>query len=368
MELNSFQTHQLLQRFPKIELSYETIPHKKVSPHYNVCLAIPVGRKVFLWYTFYGDSNVCFQIELNREKKPIKFTCISEENVPLELVKGTLLYGTIIDDPCVRGKHVYIMDDVLYYKGVITRGLCFKERLAILYDYFASYSGSCCFHETYSIALPIMWKINKDEDYDCEYWMHPKWEKSPPYITHHVQYRCLNQAAPHLNVIPTRKQLVRNVYEPPGNTQPQPPPQQQRPGGWSSMCIPSDHPIKMDYSKPQYKLPTIFIVSADLQFDVYHLFAFGRNRSYSYCGIANIPNYKTSVFMNHLFRKIHENDHLDKIEESDDEDDFQNPSKDKWVDLNKQLHIECVFHWKFKKWVPVKEVSKYTKVVHSSYL
>jgi hypothetical protein len=88
-----------------------------------------------------------------------------------------------------------------------------------------------------------------------------------------------------------------------------------------------------------------------------------------YYGIANIPDYQTSIYMNRLFRNIPEIADLDKIEESDDEDEFQNPKEDKWVDLNKHVYMECKFHWKFKKWVPVKTVSTYThKVVHTSCL
>ena len=57
--------------------------------------------------------------------------------------------------------------------------------------------------------------------------------------------------------------------------------------------------------------------------------------------------------MNNLFRNIRENANIDNIEESDDEDDFEDMREDKFVDLDKRLIIECVFHSKFRKWVPV---------------
>lgn len=53
--------------------------------------------------------------------------------------------------------------------------------------------------------------------------------------------------------------------------------------------------------------------------------------------IAAIPDYKTSVFMNALFRNIKENRSLDALEESDDEDEFENTNIDKFVDLTKKL-------------------------------
>jgi hypothetical protein len=72
--------------------------------------------------------------------------------------------------------------------------------------------------------------------------------------------------------------------------------------------------------------------------------------------------------MNGLFRNIRENKNLDFIEESDDEDDFQNMNEDKYVDVNKTILIECIFDRKFKKWTPVQVVDKRSKVVHISQL
>jgi hypothetical protein len=109
-------------------------------------------------------------------------------------------------------------------------------------------------------------------------------------------------------------------------------------------------------------------VTADIQYDIYHLFAYGKNKMPIYYNVAHIPNYKTSVFMNGLFRNIRENKNLDYIEESDDEDDFQNEDLDKYVDINKVLLIECIFSNNFKKWIPLKVVDKNSKVVHISQL
>jgi hypothetical protein len=124
----------------------------------------------------------------------------------------------------------------------------------------------------------------------------------------------------------------------------------------------------MDYNKPQYKYPTVFHVTADIQYDIYHLFAYGKDKALLYYNIAYIPNYKTSVFMNKIFRKIRENDNLDYIEESDDEDDFQNMDETKYVDLEKSVLIECVFNSKFKRWTPIRVVDKSNKVVHINQL
>jgi hypothetical protein len=68
--------------------------------------------------------------------------------------------------------------------------------------------------------------------------------------------------------------------------------------------------------------------------------------------------------MNGLFRNIRENRNLDYIEESDDEDEFENMHEDKYVDLTKELWMECSFHTKFKRWVPIRVMGKHEKVVH----
>ena len=60
---------------------------------------------------------------------------------------------------------------------------------------------------------------------------------------------------------------------------------------------------------------------------------------FEYFDTAFIPDYKTSVFMNKLFRIIKENDNLDKLEESDDEEEFENTKTDKFVYLNKSFKI-----------------------------
>jgi hypothetical protein len=124
----------------------------------------------------------------------------------------------------------------------------------------------------------------------------------------------------------------------------------------------------MAFHKPQYKMTTMFHVMADIQFDIYHLYAFGKNNTSVYYGVAGIPTIKTSVFMNGLFRNIKENQNIDYIEESDDEDDFENIDHTKYVDLNKKLVMECVFHNKFKKWVPVHVCPPNTRIVHISKL
>ena len=78
------------------------------------------------------------------------------------------------------------------------------------------------------------------------------------------------------------------------------------------------------------------------------LFCLGRNDKKTKWGMADIPDYKTSCYMNGLFRNIKENCNLDLLEESDDEDDFENTDAAKYVDLDKEIIMHRVYNSIFK--------------------
>ena len=122
--------------------------------------------------------------------------------------------------------------------------------------------------------------------------------------------------------------------------------------------------LKYNHDNINKSINIIFEIKPDIQNDIYHLYCLENE----YYGIAFIPDYKTSLMMNKLFRKIKENEDLDKLEESDDEEEFENPDIDKFVYLNKSFKIECLYNKRFKKWYPIKiakensNISKITDV------
>ena len=327
----------LLSRFPQVELSYETIPHTKVSPDYNICMGIPIGIKGYAWMTFYGTEDVCFILEINKEQN---ITHITKYPIPSGslLANGSLFYGTIV------GSAEFVIEDLLYYQGIPAKTQRFSERLGFLARFFEEYTGPIVrFH------IAPMWAIDKSILYDPIYEVPKNFDGSSNHIFHHIQYRCLMKTAPYLNVFPTKKgfnSIVPSIVI-------------------QDYLIPWKHAV---ISKPQYRMNTVFMVKADISFDIYRLFAYGANKTTVYFNVAYIPNYKTSVMMNRLFRRIPENDCLDAAEESEDEADFENVEPDKYVDLAKELLMEFRFHSKWKKWVPVKVVDKRQKVVHISQL
>jgi hypothetical protein len=323
----------VLQRFPKFELSYETISHKKVSSEkYDIAIAIPQGKKNFAWFSFHENKNVCYLFELNREKKIAK-TTMKTVHVDHSLALGTIVYGTLLETEFP----VFVVEDIYFYKGISVKNFAFSQKLGILENMFYILEK----HPELSFAVPYIWKWN-----DTEIELPQKVIDACGYSIHHIQYRSFDSIMPYVNLSTKQKNDTKIVI-----------PQTR----WKVTH-------KFDYSKPQYKYSTVFEIKADVQFDIYHLFAFGENKSRVYCGITAIPTYKNSVFMNSNFRNIRENKNLDYIEESDDEDDFENADFSKYVNLEKTIVMECVFHNRFKKWIPVRVAIPRSPIVHITRL
>jgi hypothetical protein len=111
----------------------------------------------------------------------------------------------------------------------------------------------------------------------------------------------------------------------------------------------------------------IFKITPDIQNDIYNLFIYKNEKEELY-DIAHIPDYKTSVLMNKLFRNIKENDNLDAIEESDDETEFENSCENKYVYLNRSFKMKCEYNNKFKKWTPISLANNNEQIVPLSSL
>jgi hypothetical protein len=365
---NQYDISPMMSRFPNFELSYETISHKKVSPLYDLCLAIPVGKKVFIWFSFLHDTDVCVLFYLNKEKKIINHELLNINFDP-SLALDTILYCTLIEDKTNKTRH-FIIEDIIFYQGIYLKKMKIIEKLLLIENVMEQTNDSQLFY------IPNMWSINISENDDEQNHNYQSKMSKIMYPVHHIQYRSTKTMMPFLNSFqhittgfnvfkPENTKLIltpslnSNITTTNTHTTTTP----------MTLPIPINNPsFKMDFTKPQYKYKTVFQVSADLQFDIYHLYAYGQHKKPIYYNVAYIPNYKSSVFLNGLFRNIRENKNLDYIEESDDEDDFQNIEMDKYVDTKKILLMECIFNSKFKKWVPVRVVDNRSKVVHINNL
>ena len=355
-----------LQELPKIELSYETYPtHRKVPPEYTIGLVIPRSKKYIAWFTFIEDQDVCLLLELNREKRVVHAKQI-QVDFDLDgphMALGTFLYGSLsyVQGASDAPRAFFIIEDILMYRAVSLRKLCFGIRLGILEQLMSDpkclpgqFSDSPNSLLNVSFTLPMMFDAIKDGSPPTS---------DVPYKIHHVQYRSLTQILPYINVLDTMCHEPTGIL---GNSQIHP--QMLSGEALASLSLPIRsptgvsrretgsslvHPIHKSGIDPIGKQRAIFLVTADLQSDIYHLTrdVLDPNSTYT-TDVAYIPNYTVSVFMNSLFRNIKENRNLDAIEESDDEDDFYDMRVDKYVDLSKEIRMECVYHKKFRRWIP----------------
>jgi hypothetical protein len=308
-------------QIPPFEFSYETVSHKNVPESYNLALAIPSGKKCCVWFSFDHMGDHMYLLDLNKDKKIVKTTPI-ESSFDVALAYGTLLYGAMIPET-----NAFIIEDVFIYKGSPMKTLAVCQRLYYIHDFLENHMPKS---EVITFSMPAFW-FGTDPELEI------------PYAVHHIQYRSLTAIVPYLNVPVNKKPVIDKNVTP---------------------TFVQQSTVRPDFNKVQYKSATVFQVTADTRYDIYNLFAHGD----VFYNVAHVPGYKTSVMMNHIFRKIRENENLDFIEESDDETDFENTDCDRYVDLNKKVLMECVFSNKFKRWIPVRFASPGSRIVNISQL
>jgi hypothetical protein len=327
----------ILADFPKIKLSYETFMHKKVFDA-NVVLAIPVGKKCFAWFTTKNDKNVCYILEIGAEKQIEKYhlvTCCFHESLSV----GTILYGTLFFH---EKRRFFTIEDVMYYKGKNIQSSLYLDKLRLFETMFTTDLGQNSYSSSFiTFGLPMM-SNNTDA-------LLAQIDRTQRFM--YFQYRYFNKPM----ICRVKAYIVMQV-----NDLPPPPPQLDTPKPVPPTShIPTTHaprpqqPRQNNKQYPAYE--RVFSIKPDLQNDIYHL---SDPVNKSLFGTAYIPDYKTSVLMNQLFRNIKENANLDSLEESDSDDEFENDRVDKFVYLDREYTMTCAYNHKFKKWVPLRVVGK----------
>ena len=294
----------VLNHFPKFELSYEIMTHKKVH-NADILLAIPEGIKYYSWFTNYNGESVCFLLELNNKNA---ITNIKQINVSFDesLSLGTIFYGT-----CFKYNSVncFCIEDVYYYKGKNNIYVSYLKKLELLRIVLKDELSQTILNNTFTIfGLPL---IHTDLNQLL------KEIQLLPYKVSKIKHRFFEKQY-------LKKIMTMNYFKPGNKSE------------------------DRNNDKKQIK-KAIFNITADIEPDIYNLFS----EKDEYVDVAFIPDYKTSVMMNKLFRNIKENDNLDALEESDDEEEFEDDRKDKYVYLDKTYKMNCEYNHKFKKWVPV---------------
>lgn len=305
MTLTSNDKKYLVDKLPDIELSYDKIIHNKV--YADLYLIIPKGKKALVWFTYFNEKNICFVLELDASNNINNIYPVSYcfDN---ELAYNTILLGTLKN---INNTTFFTCENILYYKNTDLKQKNFKTKLMLINDFFKNIKNTTYISHNFIISMPII-------------------KKNYTYALNETQF---------LNYETYGIQAIRlNDYE------------------------------ALGIIKIEKKIEEVaFKVMADIKPDIYKLYCLENNKFVFHC-IAMIPDYKTSVFMNNLFRTIKENKNLDLLEESDDDEEFENINEDKYVDINKHIVMNCVYLDKFKKWKPISISNKHSKIISKQEL
>jgi len=221
------------------------------------------------------------------------------------LAYGTIMYGTLFKNGDINH---FSCEELHMYKGKMVNSFALYNNLELLKDMFKNHIGQKAYNK--SFIIPGM---------SCCYPNKPAAESilsTLPYSVYGIKLFDLKHGK-ELGI-----QLIRERYIP----------------------------------------EAIFKIKATLQDDIYNVFCFDHHNPNIPYGIAMITTYKQSVMMNNLFRTIKENWNLDLLEESDDEDEFENINDDKYVNLNKTLIMKCVYSPRFRKWEPISIIKDKVKI------
>jgi hypothetical protein len=308
----------VLKNFPKFELCYEIITHKKVLGS-SAILAIPEGKKCFAWFTNYKNDNVCFLLEINEHKNIVDVKSITTGFTD-KLSLGTIFYGTSFKN---KTNNCFCVEDMYYYAGKSCYNFTYLSKLETLNDIFKNEISQVALNNKFTIfGLPLI--VNDLQLMFREIQL-------LPYKVSMIKFRFFENK--------NAKKILTMKYFKPGSQK-------------------QENNIKKE---------AIFKITADIEPDIYNLFVY-KNGLEEYYDIAFIPDYKTSVMMNKLFRNIKENDNLDAIEESDNEDEFEDSREDKYVYLDRSFKMKCEYNNKFKRWVPNSLVGENDIIVSFSML
>lgn len=285
-----------INRLPEIKLSYDNILHKKV--YADLFALVPVGIKVLAWFTYDNNNNICLLLHLNKYNNIINVETITVCYDKI-LSYGTIIYGTYFKH---NNQNFISCENIYYFKGENIQEKSFSYKLNILDNIFSNLLQQKAYNKNFVIF-------------------------GLPYINNNLN-----------NVLSNIKNLPYPIY---------------------SIAFIKSNEINISgilLNKHNNNIENIFKVKADIEQDIYTLYCKGNNKDNFY-GYAGIFDYKTSVMMNRLFRTIKENSNLDLLEMSDNEDEFENISEDKFVNIKKIVYMKCLFNKKFKKWQPIESVN-----------
>ena len=409
--LDRTESDELLSNFPLTRLSYEVSIHKNdtqysvaKNPNNYKYFILPKGRRCFAWATEWRRKRIFVIIDIQRTKcredrrggdsgalsadyerpfirkfyqengwYPGKVT-MYDACFDRDLVYGTVFGGVMFRNPTTDSP-LFSIHTIYWYKGNPIPPLSGLQHIALCEELFyqdnirqVSYTKE----NSVIFGLPVLCNTEQDAEHIAS---------QLPYDVFSIQYRSIRTTQIFQMLIRGDNESVIHSARPAPNKQaatvavpvpvavPFPVQVHVSVPVISHSMSPTPTPTLASNMKRWFVPPSddmltniqaVFIVRPNIQNDIYELFVMpdasrggGGSSEPLFHNFALIPTFKTSVFMNRLFRNICENERLDTMEESEDEAEFENTEPDKYVTLSKEYIMTCRFNKRFCKWVPL---------------
>ena len=331
---NAKSFNEIQQGFPTISFVHEGSLNfmNKNSKHSNFYSIIPKGKKGYLWFTRKNNNDVCYFLYSNKKGTNITHYEIKTACYHNKLSCNTIVYGTVTK---IQNVEMFCVENIMYYQNIHVSNLKLSAKQRYIYQFLHNVSNVEHIPDTLRFFVPIM--SNSFVNILSAL-------KEIPYTAFSIQYNDFKD-----NNIKTRNRILIGKYE--SNTDAYEKLSHfidSKKNKTGEQMIKPQLPVSHKNKQENVKQ---FLVKPKSQNDIYEVFTLNG----TYQGVAHIPTYERSVFLNNIFRTIKENTNLDTLEESDDEEDFENINDDKY--LNPQtingVNMICKFDEQFKRWTPI---------------
>jgi len=410
--LHRTESDELLSNFPLTRLSYEVSIHKNdtqyaaaKNPNHYTYFILPKGKRCFAWATEWRRKRIVVIIDIQRPNYrngsgggggggtnggydydrpfirtfyqanrwyPGKVT-MYDACFDRELVYGTVFGGVLFHNPTTDSP-LFSIHTIYWYKGNPIPSLSGLQHIALCEELFSQDNiRQVAYTKENSVifGLPVLCNTEQDAE---------RIAATLPYEVFSIQYHSIRttqifqilihgdndrvmastRSAPIKQPSLSQVQVIPSHSTNHNTPTPKPTPRPTHTATMKRWFVPPSDDMLTN-------IQAVFIVRPNIQNDIYELFVMpdasrgGRGGSGGealFHNFALIPTFKTSVFMNRLFRNICENERLDTMEESEDEAEFENTEPDKYVTLSKEYIMTCRFNKRFCKWVPVEIATK----------
>lgn len=300
MSLSREQCKELKERFPSdAELFYGKHLSRKVPA--DMFQVIPVGRRCFAWFTYdkFNGGNTCYLVYNNKGEPWFEQVLASFDD---EIAYGSVFSGVLIShrgNKSATDQRIFCVDSISYYKGVFVKNNNYQKKLHILSRVFNKPElSNVSADKTLKFAMPIFCKTF----HEAQAYM-----GKLPYKTQGVRLFNFKDKDPLGDVTLLASELEQQTF--------------------------------------------VFSVRPNQEPDSYSLFGIDKaTRQRKYAGKAIVCSYEQSKKLNSLFRVIRENDDIDLIEESEDEDTFEDIDERKFIKRHANIKMYCKLNAKFRKY------------------